>query len=224
MSEDQTDSEPEEEKDRTNYKVTVSEDENEEGTDEDEDGTVCRRNEEADDDEEEEEDYEEIVVKPRPLNEVTSLTDKTSPWTSILSDPDLVSLESLEAPEEPDLSQDEDEKRQMVNLQTHGCGGDHQCARQEESEAQQSDSFNGSAGDASDTDREDERTLQALDERRAEEPNSPNEGSGDKASSATTQQATDTHDASCSPDNQDTQLQPYPSSVFVVVFQNSVCC
>ncbi len=221
MSEDQIDSGPEEEKDRTNYKDAVSEDENEEGTDEDEDGTGCRRDEEADDDEEEDEDYDEVVVKPRPLNEVTSLTDKTSPWTSILSDPDLVSLESLEAPEEPDLSQDEDEERQMVNLQTHNCGGSHECARREENEDQQRDSFNGSAGDASDTDRDDERPLQALDERRAEEANSPNEGSGDKASSATTQHATDTHDASCS---LDTPQQPYPSSVFLVVFLISVCC
>ncbi|CAL8362296.1 unnamed protein product [Merluccius merluccius] len=45
-------------------------------------------------------DYDEMVVEPRPLNEVTSLTDKTSPWTSIVSDPELSSVESLEGPEE----------------------------------------------------------------------------------------------------------------------------
>lgn len=210
MSEDHTESESEEEKDRQNYEVTVSEDENEEQTDEDEDRTGCRRDEEADDDEEDDEDYEEVVVKPRPLNEVTSLTDKTSPWTSILSDPDLVSLESLEASEEPDPSQDEDEKLQMVNLQTHDCSEKHKCPRREESDHQQSESFNGSAGDASDTDRDDERTLKALDERQAKELNSPNQGSSDKGSSPTTQHATDTHDASCSLDNQDTPLQLYP--------------
>ncbi|KAJ7995602.1 hypothetical protein DPEC_G00246290 [Dallia pectoralis] len=44
-------------------------------------------------------DYEETVVEPRALNEVTSLTDRTSPWTSLLSDPDLGSLESLEVQE-----------------------------------------------------------------------------------------------------------------------------
>lgn len=49
-----------------------------------------------DDDAEEDENYEETVVKPRHLNELTSLTDRTSPWTSILSDPDLVSLESID--------------------------------------------------------------------------------------------------------------------------------
>uniref|UniRef100_A0A8C4IFJ3 C2 domain containing 3 centriole elongation regulator n=1 Tax=Dicentrarchus labrax TaxID=13489 RepID=A0A8C4IFJ3_DICLA len=175
-----------------------SEIENEEGTDGDEDGTGCRRDKEADydEEEEEEEDYDEVVVKPRPLNEVTSLTDKTSPWTSILSDPDLVSLESLEAPDEPDLSQNEDEKRKMLNLQTHDCGGEH--GREEP------DSFCSSAGDTSD--REDERTLQTLDERQAEGANSPDEGSGD-CSSHTTQHATDTHDASCSLDNPDTPLQ-----------------
>ncbi|KAK7883077.1 hypothetical protein WMY93_029251 [Mugilogobius chulae] len=48
------------------------------------------------DDEGESEDYEETVVKPRHLNELTSLTDKTSPWTSILSDPDVASLESID--------------------------------------------------------------------------------------------------------------------------------
>ncbi|XP_070762183.1 C2 domain-containing protein 3 [Enoplosus armatus] len=204
MSEDRTDSEPEEQKDRRDCDVATSEDENEEGTDEGEDGTGCRRDEEADDDDEEE-DYEEFVVKPRPLNEVTSLTDKTSPWTSILSDPDLVSLESLEAPDEPDLSQDENEKRQMVNLPTSDWSGKHKRVRREES-------FNGSAGDASDTDRDDERTLQALDERQA---NSSNEGSGDEASSPTTQHATDTHDASCSPDIQDTPLQPSVPNFFL---------
>ncbi|XP_029302940.1 LOW QUALITY PROTEIN: C2 domain-containing protein 3 [Cottoperca gobio] len=187
MSEDLIDSEPEEEQDRHNYKVTVSEDENE-GTDED--GTGCTRDEEDNDDGDEEEDYEEVVVKPRPLNEVTSLTDKTSPWTSIMSDPDLVSLESLEA----DLSEDEDEKRQMVNLRTPDGSG----AERREEEHQQSDSFNGSVVDSSDTEGDGERT----------QPNSPNEGSADRASSSTAQHATDTHDASCSPDNQDVPLQP----------------
>ncbi|XP_037402613.1 C2 domain-containing protein 3 isoform X3 [Pygocentrus nattereri] len=51
--------------------------------------------------EEEEEQFEETLVEPRPLNEVTSVTDRTSPWTSVLSDPDLSSLESLEVVEQP---------------------------------------------------------------------------------------------------------------------------
>ncbi|KAM9358901.1 C2 domain-containing protein 3 [Symphorus nematophorus] len=191
-----TDSEPEEEKDRRDYKVTESEDEQKEGMeeDEDEDETGCRRDEEADEDEEEDEDYEEVVLKPRPLNEVTSLTDKTSPWTSILSEPDLPSLESLEAPEEADLSQDEDEEQLRVNLNTHGCDGRHKCVRREES-----GSFNGSD---SDTDGDNERTLQAAHERRVEEANSPNERLSDKGSSPTAQHATDTHDASCSMNNE----------------------
>lgn len=179
MSEDHTVSEPEEEEDRRNCKATELEDENEEGSDEGEDGTGGRRDEETDEDE----DYEEVTVKPRPLNEVTSLTDKTSPWTSILSDPDLVCLESPEAPEEPDLK--------------------HKCDRREDG-----DSFNESAGDASDTDGDDERTQHALNERRAEEADSPDEGSGDEYSSPTTRHVTDTHEASCS--NQDTSPQLYP--------------
>ncbi|KAL7831615.1 hypothetical protein AOLI_G00291630 [Acnodon oligacanthus] len=51
--------------------------------------------------EEEEEQFEETLVEPRPLNEVTSVTDRTSPWTSVLSDPDLSSLESLEVVGQP---------------------------------------------------------------------------------------------------------------------------
>ncbi|XP_050921333.1 LOW QUALITY PROTEIN: C2 domain-containing protein 3 [Lates calcarifer] len=158
MSEDHTDSEAEEEKDRRSYTIVrVSEVEIEEGTDEDENGTDRGQDEDADDDDEgEDEDYEEVVVKPRHLNEVTSLTDKTSPWTSMMSDPDMVSLESLEAPEEPDLNQDEEERRQVVNVEPHDSSGKHECTRQGES-----DSFNESAGDASDTETGGERTQQA---------------------------------------------------------------
>lgn len=208
MSEDLIDSEPEEKRDRQNYKLTESEDENEESTDIDEaeDGIGCRQDKEAaaaaDDDDE---DYDEVVVKPRPLNEVTSLTDKTSPWTSILSDPDLVSLESVEAQEEPNPRQDEGEKWEMLNLQTPNCSGQHERGRREES-----DRFSISTADASNTDSDDERTLQALDERQAKEANSPNEVSGENGSSPTTQDATDTHDAPCSLVNQDSPPQAYP--------------
>ncbi|XP_059188005.1 C2 domain-containing protein 3 [Centropristis striata] len=201
IPEDHIDSEPQEETDIQNYEVAVSEDENEEGTYKYEDGTGCTLVEEDHDDEEEEEeedeDFEEVVVQPRPLNEVTSLTDRTSPWTSIMSDPDLVSLESLEAPEEQNVSENEDEKRQVVNLQTHDRSGKHKCVGREESEHERSDSFSRSAGDASDTETDGERTQQAVEERRAKEPDSHMEGSGD---------ATDYR--SCSPDNHDTSLQP----------------
>ncbi|XP_066518568.1 C2 domain-containing protein 3 isoform X2 [Hoplias malabaricus] len=46
--------------------------------------------------EEDDGEFEETLVEPRALNEVTSVTDRTSPWTSVLSDPDLNSLESVE--------------------------------------------------------------------------------------------------------------------------------
>lgn len=52
--------------------------------------------EDEDKDEDEHEDFEETLIQPRTLNEVTSVTDRTSPWTSLLSDPDMGSLESLE--------------------------------------------------------------------------------------------------------------------------------
>ncbi|XP_034460102.1 C2 domain-containing protein 3 isoform X1 [Hippoglossus hippoglossus] len=197
MSDDHPDSE--EEKDGQLHKVTMSEDENEERTDEDEDGTACARDEGVDDDEEEDEDYDEVVVKPRHLNEVTSLTDRTSPWTSIHSDPDMVSLESLEAPEDSDLSQDEDDKESVVNLETCDSDGKHQSTTPEEIE-----SCSGSE-DGSDTERDDESALQALNERRAKEPQSPNKESGDEDSSPALQHITDSPDASL--DDEDSQLQ-----------------
>ncbi|MCJ8739880.1 hypothetical protein PDJAM_G00052460 [Pangasius djambal] len=52
-------------------------------------------------DETDNDEFEEILIEPRPLNEVTSVTDRTSPWTTVLSDPELGSLESLEATEQP---------------------------------------------------------------------------------------------------------------------------
>ncbi|XP_037324188.2 C2 domain-containing protein 3 isoform X1 [Pungitius pungitius] len=184
MSGVRSDSEPEEEKNSRINKVTASEDE--EGSDKDEDGTGSTQD---DEEEEEEEDYEEVVVKPRHLNEVTSLTDKTSPWTSILSEPDWISLRSPEAPEEPFQSEDEDEKRQTVPPES---GGKHKRARREESDKR--DSFNGSGSEVSDTEQGCERTIPGSDERQSDEPDRPNDESRDNASSPTT----DTDDASCS--------------------------
>uniref|UniRef100_A0A3P8SAM6 C2 domain containing 3 centriole elongation regulator n=1 Tax=Amphiprion percula TaxID=161767 RepID=A0A3P8SAM6_AMPPE len=154
----------------------------------------CRRD--SDDDDDDDEDYEEVVVKPRTLNEVTSLTDKTSPWTSIMSDPDLVSLGSLETPEEADMS--EDEERQMENPK-------HQDCSEKQSDRQ---SFTGSNEDASDTETDDEETLKVLEEQQAQEPSSSNKESGDSV-----QVLTGPHNASSSLDYQHTHLQPYPSSV-----------
>ncbi|KAM8903491.1 C2 domain-containing protein 3 isoform 2-T2 [Spinachia spinachia] len=171
-----TGSEPEKENE-----VTASEDEA--GSDKDEDGTGGTQD---DDEEEEEEDYEEVVVRPRHLNEVTSLTDKTSPWTSILSEPDWISLRSPEAPQEPFQSEDEDKKREAVPRE---CVGKHKRARGEES-----DSFNASGGEVSDTERDCERTIPALDEGQSDESDRANEESRDNASSSTT----DPDDASCS--------------------------
>uniref|UniRef100_A0A8V5HDI4 Uncharacterized protein n=1 Tax=Melopsittacus undulatus TaxID=13146 RepID=A0A8V5HDI4_MELUD len=38
-----------------------------------------------------EEEYEEDVIEPRTLNEITTMTDKTSPWSSVLSDGEVLS-------------------------------------------------------------------------------------------------------------------------------------
>ncbi|XP_041661864.1 C2 domain-containing protein 3 isoform X3 [Cheilinus undulatus] len=200
LPEANSDSESEEEK----YEAAVSEDENKEASDKDEERTVLREEEEVDGNVEDEDDgdYEEVVLKPRPLNEMTSLTDKTSPWTSVMSDPDLVSLQSLEASEETNLSQDAEENWQMINLQTHDCGREQECASGEERELSD-ESFKGSAGDVSNTNRDDEKMPQNLQER--EEPSSPDEES---CPSPITRHTTDTHDASGSKDKQDSPLTP----------------
>lgn len=41
------------------------------------------------------------MIEPQPLNEITLATDRTSPWTSVLSDSDLGSLMNLEVTEAP---------------------------------------------------------------------------------------------------------------------------
>lgn len=209
MSEVLTESDPEEEKDKQSYRVTESEDENEDETDKDDAGDEMGYTQDKelvdDDDDDEEEGFDEVVVKPRPLNEITSLTDRTSPWTSILSDPDLASLDSVEEPEDLNPRQDEEEEQKMLNMQSPDCSGQHKCGRQDKSA-----SLNGSAGDASDIDSDDERTLCALDERQAREANSPEEESNEKGSSSVTQDATDAPDTSSSLVSQDGPHQAYP--------------
>lgn len=96
-----------------------------------------------DDDGNEDEDYEETVVKPRHLNELTSLTDKTSPWTSILSDPDLVSLESIDT----EISHGENEEpltAQLHNEESRSrpisdCKDDKSHKAEDTSETEESD-------------------------------------------------------------------------------------
>ncbi|CAI5693179.1 unnamed protein product [Oreochromis niloticus] len=187
VSEDLTDSEPEEEKDRRSGKANM--------TESDEEETGCREEEDNDVDEQTDEDYEEVVVKLRPLNEVTSLTDKTSPWTSILSDPELASLESLEGPEHLDLSEDEGKKKLLVDMESGHPSGKH---REEESEDHCS--LNSSTGDASDLERGDETLQHAGDERQQQELNSPNKRSHDTDSSPAKRHTTDTHSVSASSD------------------------
>ncbi|XP_058161919.1 C2 domain-containing protein 3 isoform X2 [Dasypus novemcinctus] len=47
------------------------------------------------------EDYEEDIIEPRTLNEITTVTDKTSPWSSFISDTsEAISLQSDEAQRE----------------------------------------------------------------------------------------------------------------------------
>ena len=162
--------EDQEEEDYNLQKAPSSEDE----SDDDDDGGGCGQ--EMGEEDEEDGDYEETVVEPRPLNEVTSLTDRTSPWTSLLSDPDLGSLESMEAPEEQpsrdrashhsDLSP---VGTQMTTLQSWSSGGS-QAAIVKDSERFHSDHSDGSETDDSDTERGGVRTGQAPDEGRPLEP------------------------------------------------------
>lgn len=106
----------------------------------------------SEEDGEEEQDYDEVVVNQTPLNEVTSMTDRTSPWTSVLSDPDLSSLESGE---------------QAEDLNMGGSGGSR---RREVVGEEDSSSLVGSGGDASDVDSDSEDvTLQDVPQELSEE-------------------------------------------------------
>lgn len=124
---------------------------------------------------EEDGDYEETVVEPRPLNEVTSLTDRTSPWTSLLSDPDLASLESLETPEEhqaldysyhPSLTQQDRERLDLQTDTLQACSSSEPIgSRLEEREQHVNSEFSHGpdADEEEDTVSDGERTLQTSD-------------------------------------------------------------
>ncbi|KAM4682327.1 C2 domain-containing protein 3 isoform 3-T3 [Amazona ochrocephala] len=56
-----------------------------------------------------EEEYEEDVIEPRALNEITTMTDKTSPWSSVLSDGEQgADLQSIDLRPEDQCSADTD--------------------------------------------------------------------------------------------------------------------
>ncbi|MEQ2212280.1 hypothetical protein XENOCAPTIV_028554, partial [Xenoophorus captivus] len=174
-----------EEEDKQSNKDNLSEEEHQEET-------HFRQDEEAGDDEEDE-DFEEVVLKPRHLNEVTTLTDRTSPWTSILSEPDLVSVESIES----DMSENEDTS--LVATLESGLSNEKHI---EEVYHHSSDE---SARDASDTERDFNR-MQSIDQTQQKESNSPNKSSD---ASPTPQPATD-FSAAGTQDINEKQLQPYP--------------
>ncbi|XP_034971638.2 C2 domain-containing protein 3 isoform X2 [Zootoca vivipara] len=60
--------------------------------------------------EEEEEEYEEDVIEPRTLNEITTMTDRTSPWSSLVSEPEhdpaiMMGADQLAGTAEPSLKE-----------------------------------------------------------------------------------------------------------------------
>lgn len=165
----------EEERDMQNVVTTFSE---EEANDEEQTGGN------DDDVEQDDEDYEETIVKPRHLNEVTCLTDKTSPWTSFMSDPDVASVESVET----EVSQGENE---LQPLSTGGRSLDSDC--EENSQTNQSEH---TSETESDTDGESPRThenvcVQTL----------------DKEPELNTESEEEPEDVSSTVHNEDTQLQ-----------------
>lgn len=197
--EDTTDSEPEEEGDRKSCEDSGSESKKGEERSEHEDDDRFDSVGDEDDDGDEDKDYDEVVVKPRPLNEVTSLTDKTSPWTSVLSDLDMVSLESMEDTNEANLSPVDGEKLQILNPQTSDYGEQNGCDGRD---------ANRSAGCG------DERTRQTEEKRREIESKSPSDLSHENNLTSRKQEATANHYASPS---QDKQPQMYPYCVYAAV-------
>lgn len=142
------DIDPDQNKDLNHLRAT--EPENIGGNDKGEvEGVRCYRLDDDDD-----EDYDEVVVNLTPLNEVTSVTDRTSPWTSVLSDPDLASLESAEPAE--DLVD--------LNLESFGGGSKRESVGEEDG-----NSLVGSGGDASDVDSEEDVTLRDVPRELSEE-------------------------------------------------------
>ncbi|TSQ46656.1 C2 domain-containing protein 3 [Bagarius yarrelli] len=87
-----TSEEPDVSDDELQQDVLSTDDENKE---EDE----SKKEEEVEDDDYTE--FEETLIEPQPLNEVTSAIDRTSPWTTVLSDPEFGSLEKIETTEQP---------------------------------------------------------------------------------------------------------------------------
>ncbi|XP_062983377.1 C2 domain-containing protein 3 [Elgaria multicarinata webbii] len=49
----------------------------------------CSQGEEDDAQSHSEEEYDEDIIEPRTLNEITTVTDRTSPWSSVISEPEL---------------------------------------------------------------------------------------------------------------------------------------
>ncbi|XP_063061839.1 C2 domain-containing protein 3 [Engraulis encrasicolus] len=81
----------EDEEDDDEVEECLSEEEMEEHDKPDEEHQVGQ----DEDDYEDDEDFEETLLEPRTLNEITSMTDRTSPWTSVVDDADLGSLDGL---------------------------------------------------------------------------------------------------------------------------------
>lgn len=189
--EDTTDSEPEEKMERQCCDDSGSEGENKQGSNRNELEEGCNLDTVGDDDGDKVKDYDEVMVKPRPLNEVTSLTDKTSPWTSVLSDLDMGSLESVEETSEATLTPDDSEKLPIFNQQTPNCGEQCGCGRQ----------------GAKSSDCGDERTIETEERRQGKESESHSDLSHENSLSPHKQDAGVTDDASSS---QDKQPQPYP--------------
>lgn len=190
----------EEEPDVQNYITTLSEEEGEQETEDEEQQMGQNRNEAAEDDdeaeaeeEEDDDEYEVTVVKPRHLNELTSLTDKTSPWTSILSDPDT---------EDPEISLGEKGEQQTTDVHIQGssdnpssdCEEDHKCQKSEHT----------SESSESDTDGESPRTRENL-QKREDQKAEPGTKPEDKPKAVISPES---QDPSCTVHSEDRQLQP----------------
>ncbi|XP_051521730.1 C2 domain-containing protein 3-like isoform X2 [Myxocyprinus asiaticus] len=97
--------------------------------------------EEEDKEEDDHKDFEETLIQPRTLNEVTSVTDRTSPWTSLLSDPDMGSLESLELVEHHAQGEKRNTrellpgiKSQSLTAESHGIDSDSDLGERSETD------------------------------------------------------------------------------------------
>ncbi|XP_073517352.1 C2 domain-containing protein 3 isoform X2 [Phyllobates terribilis] len=85
-----------------------------------------------------EEEYEENVIEPRTLNDLTTMTDRTSPWSSMVTEADVMEPDPADGPPGTDHTEGAEYKVDRSNTlssgESHSADEDPQSARDAETE------------------------------------------------------------------------------------------